>query len=94
MIFDDENSFIALINFLMMPLFFTSSALVPTDNIPKILKVLVTINPFTYSINAIRSLVLNENIQMKIIGKGLAICVILSLIMFMIAINRLNNDKK
>lgn len=45
-------------NFLVMPLFFLSGAMYPTDNVPSWLKPLIYVNPVTYSVNLIRGIVL------------------------------------
>ena len=45
-------------NFLVMPLFFLSGALYPITNIPEWLKILVVVNPVTYSVNMLRGIVL------------------------------------
>jgi ABC-2 type transport system permease protein len=63
MVINNENTFIAIINTFMMPLFFASTALVPIESVPGILKLIVRINPFTYSINTIRNLILESSID-------------------------------
>ena len=45
-------------NFLVMPLFFLSGAMYPTDRVPSWLKPLIYVNPVTYSVNLIRGIVL------------------------------------
>jgi ABC-2 type transport system permease protein len=45
-------------NFLVMPLFFLSGAMYPTDRVPVWLKPLIYVNPVTYSVNLIRGIVL------------------------------------
>jgi ABC-2 type transport system permease protein len=41
-------------NFLVMPLFFFSNALFPTDGLPRPLQLLVRINPLSYGIDGLR----------------------------------------
>jgi ABC-2 type transport system permease protein len=47
-------------NFLVMPLFFLSGAMYPTQGLPGWLKVLVHANPVTYSVNLLRGVVLRQ----------------------------------
>jgi ABC-2 type transport system permease protein len=51
---NDMNGFIALNNFLLFPLFFLSSALFPLDKVPIAIKIIATINPISYAVDAIR----------------------------------------
>lgn len=61
-LFQDENPFIALVNTLMLPLFFLSTALMPLEAMPSVFQTLVRMNPLTYIINVLRSLVLEKEI--------------------------------
>ena len=45
-------------NFLVMPLFFLSGAMYPTNTIPLWLKYLVYFNPLTYGVNLLRGIIL------------------------------------
>lgn len=61
-LFQDENPFIALVNALMLPLFFLSTALMPLEAMPSVFQTLVRLNPLTYIINVLRSLLLEKEI--------------------------------
>jgi ABC-2 type transport system permease protein len=43
---------------IMMPLFFASNALYPVDPMPAWLRVLSTVNPLSYEVNALRALLI------------------------------------
>ncbi len=73
----DENSFIAVINTCMIPLFFASSALVSVDMMPTLLKMIVKVNPFTYSIDLMRSLIIQNQIEWSLVGKTYILLIIL-----------------
>lgn len=45
-------------NFLVMPMFFLSGAMYPTDRIPEWLKCLVGLNPLSYGVNLLRGIIL------------------------------------
>ncbi len=51
---EDMQGFQLIMNFLIMPLFFLSSALFPIAQLPGFLKVIVSINPLTYGVEGIR----------------------------------------
>jgi ABC-2 type transport system permease protein len=52
--FDDMHSFPTMMNFVVMPMVFISGLLFPIDNFPKVLQIIVKINPFTYCIDLLR----------------------------------------
>lgn len=51
---DDMQGFQLIINFVIMPLFFLSSALFPTNDLPFPLDVVTKLNPLTYGIDGVR----------------------------------------
>lgn len=57
---DDFQGFQSINNFLIFPLFFLSSALYPLTNVPQFLKVLATINPLSYAVDALRHVLINQ----------------------------------
>jgi ABC-2 type transport system permease protein len=58
---NDMQSFMAITNFLVVPLFFLSSALFPLDNVPVVMKVLAYMNPLTYAVDAMRASLVNQS---------------------------------
>ncbi len=58
---NDFQGFQAINQFLIFPLYFLSSALFPIDNVPKVLKIIATINPVSYAVDALRTLLINQS---------------------------------
>jgi ABC-2 type transport system permease protein len=52
---EDHDSFAAVNTMISMPLFFTSSALMPYNVMPEWLRTLASLNPLSYAIDAIRA---------------------------------------
>jgi ABC-2 type transport system permease protein len=51
---EDMQAFPLVMNFVSMPLFFFSGALFPIHGLPKVLRVLIRLNPLTYGIDGLR----------------------------------------
>lgn len=58
----NEVIYETIMNAIVLPIFFLSSALFPSENLSGGLAVAVTLNPFTHIINALRSLIFGETI--------------------------------
>ncbi len=58
---NDMPSFMAMTNFLVVPLFFLSGSMYPLDNIPGVMKIIATINPLSYAVDAMRSTLINQS---------------------------------
>lgn len=58
---EDFQGFQGINNFLVFPLFFLSGALYPLTNVPALLKFLATINPLSYSVDALRYTLINQH---------------------------------
>ena len=56
----DFQGFQAINQFLIFPLYFLSSALFPIDDVPKALKIIATLNPVSYAVDALRGLLINQ----------------------------------
>lgn len=57
------ESFQAVMNFLVMPLFFLSGAMFPMANLPAWLSFLMKLDPLTYGVDALRHQILPESIK-------------------------------
>jgi len=55
-----QEGFILVMNFLVWPMFFFSGALFPISNLPEVLKPVSTIDPLTYGVDAMRSIMLGK----------------------------------
>lgn len=51
---EDMQGFPLIMNFMVMPLFFFSSALYPLTNLPRPLQTIIRLNPLTYGVDGIR----------------------------------------
>ncbi|MBF0540184.1 MAG: ABC transporter permease [Nitrospirae bacterium] len=56
---EDMQGFHLIMNFLVMPIFFFSGAIFPLQGLPKVLVIIVRINPLSYGIDALRILLIN-----------------------------------
>jgi ABC-2 type transport system permease protein len=57
----DMQGFQLIMNFLVMPLFFLSGSLFPLQGLPKIIDIIAKIDPLTYGIDGLRSLLINQS---------------------------------
>lgn len=57
---NDMQGFQLIMNFLVMPLFFLSGALFPLAGLPKALAVIARLDPLSYGIDAMRTLLINQ----------------------------------
>ena len=57
---NDMQAFVAVNNFLLIPLFFLSSALFPLDNVPQVMKIIAYVNPISYAVDAIRFTLIHQ----------------------------------
>ncbi|HVV67218.1 MAG TPA: ABC transporter permease [Candidatus Saccharimonadales bacterium] len=85
---DDFQGFQGINNLLILPLFFLSSALYPLNNIPEVLRIISTINPVTYMVDALRQLLTGAGHFS--IGRDLIIIAITFVVCIAFAVNRFN----
>ncbi|MEO5656212.1 MAG: ABC transporter permease [Nitrospiria bacterium] len=52
------QGFTVIMNFLTLPMFFLSGAMFPIEGLPRWMAILVTLNPLTYGVDALRSVVI------------------------------------
>jgi ABC-2 type transport system permease protein len=58
--FESMESFSAIMNFIVMPMFFLSGAMYPVKNLPDILKWISKLNPLTFGIDALKHAILKN----------------------------------
>lgn len=85
---EDFQGFQAINNLLVMPLFFLSSALYPLNNVPEFLRIISTINPVSYMVDALRYLLANQTHFG--LGKDLAVMSLTFVVCLGFAVNRFN----
>lgn len=59
--FESFESFSAIMNFIVMPMFFLSGAMYPVKNLPEILKLITRANPLTYGVDALKHALLKNS---------------------------------
>jgi ABC-2 type transport system permease protein len=87
-IVDDFQGFQGINNLLVMPLFFLSSALYPLNNIPTLLRYVSEINPVSYMVDALRTLLTNQSHFG--LGKDLIVMAATFVVALYFAVNRFN----
>ena len=85
---EDFQGFQSINNLLIMPLFFLSSALYPLNNVPTALRIISTLNPVSYMVDALRALLANQSHFG--LGKDLVVIGITLIISMYFAVNRFN----
>lgn len=60
-VLEDMQGFQLIMNFLVMPIFFLSSALFPMDSLPKALLVVTSLDPLTYGVDGLRGTLINAS---------------------------------
>lgn len=81
-----------VMNALVLPIFFLSTALFPADSLTGGLGIAVNLNPFTHVINALRSLILQSTIVYADIISVIILLIVMSGISFSWAFNRLSKE--
>jgi len=92
--FQDENPFIAVVNTIIMPLFFVSTALMPLEQIPTFFQIPVKINPFTYAVNSLRNLVTDKAIDWQQFLFAFILMFVLSILSFLLATYQLKKESQ
>lgn len=85
---EDFQGFQSINNLMILPLFFLSSALYPLDAVPVALKIISTLNPVTYMVDALRNLLTGVShfpltIDIAVMSVTFVVCVVF-------AVNRFN----
>lgn len=86
---DDFQGFQGINNLLVLPLFFLSSALYPLNSIPDVLRIISSINPVTYMVDALRTLLTAAPSHFGI-GLDLAVMAATFIACLIFAVNRFN----
>lgn len=85
---DDFQGFQGINNLLVTPLFFLSGALYPLKNIPLVLRIISTINPVSYMVDALRYFLANQTHFG--LTKDLVVMAITFVFCLFFAVNRFN----
>jgi ABC-2 type transport system permease protein len=57
---NDMPAFMAVTNFIVVPLFFLSGSMFPLEHIPGVMKVIASLNPLSYAVDAMRITMINQ----------------------------------
>lgn len=90
----NEDVFFTVINTLVLPIFFISTALFPLKSMTGIFRKIVLLNPFTHMIESIRNILLNDYICWEEVIFTGGIFLVLCGIVFLIALSKLKKAKK
>lgn len=85
---EDFQGFQSINNLLIMPLFFLSSALYPLDSVPTVLRVISTLNPVSYMVDALRYLM--TGVTHFGLGLDLIVMTLTLIVCVIFAVNRFN----
>ena len=85
---EDFQGFQAINNFLIFPLFFLSSALYPLTNAPTLLRWIASVNPISYTVDALRYTLIHQTHFG--IAKDLIVLAIATVVFTAFALNRFN----
>ena len=85
---EDFQGFQAINNFLVFPLFFLSSALYPLTNVPDVLRIVASINPLSYAVDALRWALIHQTHFG--LGKDLLVMSVALVVCVAFAVNRFN----
>lgn len=92
LILPNEMMYETVMNAIVLPVFFLSSALFPVDKITGILKTAVYLNPFTHVINTIRSILLNNTIYSRELIYTVCLLLFMGGLGFLFAAGRLKKE--
>lgn len=90
----NEIMYETVMNAIVLPIFFLSTALFPANQLSGALGVAVRLNPFTHIINVLRSLFLENAISFSSILPIILLLVVMSLGSFTLAVRKLQGELK
>jgi ABC-2 type transport system permease protein len=89
----DMNAFHTLMNSIVLPVFFVSTALIPRESIPAGFQTVVALNPFTHVIDSLRNLILTPAIDWKQFGLALLVMILPEMIFFIFSAHQLQREE-
>lgn len=92
LILPNEVIYETVMNAIVLPVFFLSTALFPADSISGVLRVAININPFTHVINVLRDLILYGTVQRSNLIFVLMLFVVMGGIGFIWALHGLEKE--
>ncbi len=92
LILPNEVTYETVMNAIVLPVFFLSTALFPADGISGVLKIAININPFTHVINVLRDLILYDTTKAGNIVFAVMLFTLMGTISFIWALHRLKKE--
>lgn len=92
LILPNEMMYETVMNAIVLPIFFLSSALFPVDKVSGILKVIINLNPFTHVINSIRSILVTGTFKITEIYGSISLLCLLCFVGFLFANRQLKKE--
>lgn len=92
LILPNEVIYETVMNAIVLPVFFLSTALFPTDGIGGALKIAININPFTHVINVLRDLILYGTTKVSNIAFAVILFALMGTISFIWALHGLKKE--
>lgn len=88
----NEVIYETVMNAIVLPVFFLSTALFPAETLSGALKTAILLNPFTHVINALRSLLLQENLNPSALCQVIVMLMIMCAVSFYLAYRRIKKE--
>lgn len=88
----NEVIYETVMNMIVLPVFFLSSALFPVDDLTGLLKIIINLNPFTHVINILRNLIYNKSIIFSSLVPVIILLAIICFLSFLLAIHKLKKE--
>lgn len=90
----NENVFQTIMNTIVLPIFFVSTALFPASQISPSFQNIVRLNPFSYIIDSIRNMMMDNSISWSLYANAFIIMAVLCTICYTWALHRLHHLQK
>jgi len=90
----NEMIYETVMNTIVLPLFFASTALFPLQQISGIMKNIVMINPLTHIINALRELLLYQQVDIQHICLVVLMLLVLDIVTFSLSLSTLRKESR
>lgn len=92
LIMPNEVIYETIMNAIVLPFFFLSTALFPLEGLTGTLRTIVLLNPFTHIINILRDLILSNTIEFSNVISVILLFIILCITSFSFAMSRLKKE--
>ncbi|MBZ9633399.1 ABC transporter permease [Clostridium sp. FP1] len=88
----NEVVYETVMNAIVLPVFFLSTALFPADKLTGLLSIVVNLNPFTHVINLLRAMMIEGDIEILQLSGVIGMLIVMSGVSFLWALSRLKKE--